>query len=251
MFLHHPHLLFIFLSSKHVRCRCFDDWETAATFLRTERSCDLCGIVAQDRLSPAASTTAVASAAEAGSPGDAATAAVVTGSTHHGGTATENSEAASFGVMYTSTSRNSRTAPPAIEQCPTLPDDGSGDADNCDERISPPPPSPSPSPLPLPSVQPPPKQGDGDNDGVRGEKEGTGGSTGGRGRGDGNNSDRVSSNAAASSEAPTASIASTGSTAVRHRPFRRSTAFLVGHRNRLEDEALNACDFLVHVEQVS
>lgn len=40
------------------------------------------------------------------------------------------------------------------------------------------------------------------------------------------------------------------STAVRHRPFRKSTAFLVGHRNRLDDKALDVCDFLVHVEQV-
>lgn len=40
------------------------------------------------------------------------------------------------------------------------------------------------------------------------------------------------------------------SIAVRHRPFRRSTAFLVGHHNRLGHEALGLCDFLVHVEQV-
>eukprot|EP00904_Undaria_pinnatifida_P014106 jgi/Undpi1/9826/HiC_scaffold_27.g12280.m1 len=40
------------------------------------------------------------------------------------------------------------------------------------------------------------------------------------------------------------------STAIRDRPFRRSTAFLVGHRNRLEAKALSVCDFLVHVEQV-
>ncbi|CAM9705021.1 unnamed protein product [Sphacelaria rigidula] len=39
------------------------------------------------------------------------------------------------------------------------------------------------------------------------------------------------------------------STAVRRRPFRRSTAFLVGHRNRLEGPALEVCDFLVHVDQ--
>lgn len=40
------------------------------------------------------------------------------------------------------------------------------------------------------------------------------------------------------------------SIAVRHRPFRRSTAFLVGHHNRLGLEALGLCDLLVHVEQV-
>lgn len=40
------------------------------------------------------------------------------------------------------------------------------------------------------------------------------------------------------------------SVAVRHRPFRRSTAFFVGHHNRLGNEALELCDFLVHVEQV-
>lgn len=39
------------------------------------------------------------------------------------------------------------------------------------------------------------------------------------------------------------------STAVHRRPFRRSTAFVVGHRNRLENEALGVCDYLVHVEQ--
>ena len=44
--------------------------------------------------------------------------------------------------------------------------------------------------------------------------------------------------------------ASWNSIAVRRRPFRRSTAFLVGHRNRLDDEALEHCDFLVHVKQV-
>lgn len=44
--------------------------------------------------------------------------------------------------------------------------------------------------------------------------------------------------------------ARTASTAVRHRPFRRSTAFFVGHRNRLADDALDVCDFFVHVEQV-
>lgn len=40
------------------------------------------------------------------------------------------------------------------------------------------------------------------------------------------------------------------SVAVRRRPFRRNTAFLVGHRNRLGEEALRVCDFLVHIEQV-
>lgn len=44
--------------------------------------------------------------------------------------------------------------------------------------------------------------------------------------------------------------AAAASTAVRRRPFRQSTAFLVGHRNRLEEEALRVCDFLVHIEQV-
>lgn len=39
--------------------------------------------------------------------------------------------------------------------------------------------------------------------------------------------------------------------AVRHRPFRRSTAFIVGHRNHLVEEELAVCDFLVYVEQVS
>ncbi|CAM9929285.1 unnamed protein product [Discosporangium mesarthrocarpum] len=40
------------------------------------------------------------------------------------------------------------------------------------------------------------------------------------------------------------------SMAVHLRPFRGSTAFLVGHNNTLEQDALGLCDYLVHVQQV-
>lgn len=148
------------LLPQHVTYRCFSDWATAANFLRTERGCDLCGVV-----SPGAPTASTASAdtqavVAPGCPGEVCLATV---------------------EEFT---RGAHAAPAILEG----------------EHV------PRSSASSVVAIQ---------------QKKSQVGNSG---------------------------RASRTSTAVRHRPFRRNTAFLVGHRNRLTEEALELCDFLVHVE---
>lgn len=185
-----------FWNSKHVRYRRFDDWDSAATFLRTENGCDLCGIVFQSHNASTGISLPPrgASPARLGSP---AVAAAVAESAHPGDK--ENGGASS--ISSTTTSRETATIP-AFEGCTP------GACSEILEEAS-----SSSSSLMSPEC-------------LRGEQRRR------RGRG-GDIKD-----------------CALPSTPVRRRPFRRSTAFLVGHRNRLEGEALDVCDFLVHIEQV-
>ena len=179
---------------KHVRYRCFEDWESAATFLRTEKGCDLCGIVAQNRNAP----TSSAPPPSEGSVAAASPRAAVTENAHpEGGEVTDNTGAAG--------SRSSGREHGKVSAVEQRTNDAAAEGAE-DQSPSSSTPSP-PAEQPLESSQ------------------------------EGQEHESKDSTAAAS-------------TAVRRRPFRRSTAFLVGHRNRLEEEALRVCDFLVHIEQV-
>ncbi|CAM9220637.1 unnamed protein product [Scytosiphon promiscuus] len=170
-------------SNKHVRYRCFDDWESAAAFLKNEKDCDLCGIVGQTAsrktlppgspdapqrrsgpASPAAATDVAVGKDPSGMDGMSASGLGTSPSRHSAGNARS-----SFGDNFSSSKTSELRSSPQMSL-----------------------------------------------------SEGEGGGV----------EDR-----------------SLTSTAVRRRPFRRSTAFLVGHRNRLGTEALDVCDFLVHVEQ--
>lgn len=195
-------------ATKHVRYRCFEDWESAATFLRTEKGCDLCGIVAQSRNTPPGTCGAPPSSGSAASPVEAAPprAAGAAGAVMENADPEEVEEKDNTGAAGpgspTPASPEQGKLPAAVEQ---LADDAV--AEGAEERPSLPTPS-SPTDQSLESSQEGPERGNKDRRAVA------------------------------------------ASTAVRRRPFRRSTAFLVGHRNRLEGEALRVCDFLVHVEQV-
>ncbi|CAM9543052.1 unnamed protein product, partial [Laminaria digitata] len=201
-------------SHKHVKYRWFGDWESAATFLRLERGCDLCGIVQasfsiSDR--PAASSsgkTVVAAMTDSkmppsASPSTAATIANATPSTAATIASTTPSTAAttaSTAPSTAATTANSRQNDERSEQ-------------RSEERSE-------------------------ERSGEAGEIR-----RGGVGVGVG------TAGTAAAAAAAVGCDYSYDSLAVRDRPFRRSTAFLVGHRNRLEANALDVCDFLVHVEQ--
>lgn len=152
-----------------MKCRCFNDWNAAATFLRDQRGCDICGIVQ---------------------------------STH--GT-TVHTTALAADTIFSSTDgvNTQRDTNQAINRAGLCPEAGAGEASLVADRSEGGSKAASEG---RPQEQP----------GDQSEKKG----------------DRVS-------------------TALRHRPFRRSTAFLVGHRNRLEDKASAVCDFLVHVDQAS
>jgi len=186
-----------------VRYRCFEDWESAAAFLRAERSCDLCGIVAQSRNASAGrappSSGGVASAVKAASPR-----ATVAESAHpKGGEVRDYAEvAAAAGCKGSTSAGREHGELPAVEQCT---DDAVAEGD--EER-----PSTSTPSSPIKQALENSKEGEACD-----IKDGT---------------------------------AVEASTPVRRRPFRRSTAFVVGHRNRLEEEALSVCDFLVHIEKV-
>lgn len=185
-----------FFCSQHVRYRCFDDWDSAATFLRTEQGCDLCGIVLQSRNTSTVVSPPPQGAAPRKKIGSCGVAAAVTASDQFRG------EKENSGAGSTSSATTNREAGnmPAVEG----PTTGTS-SEICEESSS------SPSLLSPEGC-------------LQEENESqTGGDSKGR---------------------------TLPSTPVRRRPFRKSTAFLVGHRNRLEDEALDVCDFLVHVEQV-
>lgn len=156
--------------TQHVKYRCFHDWAAAASFLRTERGCDLCGIVRQSTPTRAQNVPT-----------------------------------------------ESRTMPVLEQQ-----DTGTFDADGC--------------PVPCDGTV-----SDGDDEASNvGE----------------NPAERPQETSEETSAEKPEELSEENmgvdrrSIAVRHRPFRRSTAFLVGHHGRLGHEALGLCDFLVHVEQV-
>lgn len=179
--------------------RCFDDWDSAATFLRAEKGCDLCGVVSQSRIASTSlsSPSRGVVAAPVKSEYAAATAAVT--ESGNPGDAEEYSGAGS--VRSTCTGRETGKMP-AVEGYTT-----GAALERCEGS------STSSSSLRTP----------GEISMREGQEKQRGSDSKGR---------RLLS------------------TPVRRRPFRRSTAFLVGHRNRLEDEALDVCDFLVHAEQV-
>ncbi|CAM9408851.1 unnamed protein product [Pylaiella littoralis] len=185
-------------SNKHVQYRCFDDWDSAATFLRAEKGCDLCGVVSQSRITSTSlsSPSRGVVAAPVKSEYAAATAAVT--ESGNPGDAEEYSGAGS--VRSTCTGRETGKMP-AVEGYTT-----GAALERCEG-------SSTSSSLRTP----------GEISMREGQENQRGSDSKGR---------RLLS------------------TPVRRRPFRRSTAFLVGHRNRLEDEALDVCDFLVHAEQV-
>ncbi|CAM9208814.1 unnamed protein product [Ectocarpus sp. 4 AP-2014] len=186
-------------SHKHLRYRCFDDWETAATFLRDEKGCDLCGVLNQSQIplgcepppaapprgrvgpgsAPESATAATNFPAQGESePGvDSSSASLPLAkiATDEQGAGSAASELSEEGLLRSSSSLSPSSSSQEEERVP-------------EERL----------------------------------------------RGGSNKKDR-----------PTV----LASTAVRRRPFRRSTAFLVGHGNRLDHEALDVCDFFVHVEQ--
>lgn len=181
-----------------MRYRCFEDWESAATFLRTEKGCDLCGIVAQSKSAsvdsaPPPSGSAVW-AAKAASPRAATAADAVTGDVRDTAGAAGASGSLSASREHGELSAVEQRTSGAVVEMPE------------ERRQS--------SSTPPSSAEQPRRSSHEDQE------------CGSRDR------------------AVAASIA------VRRRPFRRSTAFLVGHRNRLEEEALRVCDFLVHIEQV-
>lgn len=154
---------------QHVKYRCFDDWLSAAAFLRLEKNCELCGIVrpptAETQLNVPLSTvapeTSVAKTRPEGTSADYGAACCHDATTSVGGTP----------AAYGTSSGAARMSSEILSIGHGVESVGKGDRDH-------------------------------------------------------------------------------RSIAVRHRPFRRNTAFVVGHRNRLEDRALAVCDFLVHIEQV-
>lgn len=201
----------LFDRSQHVRYRCFDSWESAAAFLKNEKGCDLCGIVAQapsrHALSPGSRTV---SECKLGPSGTAVSTDVAVKDAPHG---TE-------GVGASGRSTPSTTGAHSVGKTAPLVGDSPGVSQPSQLRSS----AHMSSSLSL----------------SEGEREGE----------DGRDLDaNVPSAGGMSRRGGHAEGRNLTSTAVRRRPFRRSTAFLVGHRNRLGEEALNVCDFLVHVEQ--
>lgn len=201
-----------------MRYRCFQDWESAGTFLRTEKGCDLCGIVAQSPNTSGGSAPppsgSAASALKAASPRAAAAGSAVAENAHPEDGDVEDNTAPAGCCDSAPTSSSTPTSPehqklPAVEQ-------------HADGAVTERPGERSSS-----STAPQSSSMIIEQAGVEGSQ-----------------ADREWYN-----KDDRAAVAA--SIAVRRRPFRRSTAFVVGHRNRLEEEALRVCDFLVHVEQVT
>ncbi|CAM9692211.1 unnamed protein product [Hapterophycus canaliculatus] len=194
-------------SHKHVRYRCFDDWESAAAFLKNEKNCDLCGIVGQTP-----SRNAIPPRGRGvpqGKLGPADAAATAAGAT--AGDALGDMDGIGGSAMSTcSTSYSAGKMQPVCRYSP-------GDSERSELK----------SPANTSS-----SEGEGGKEGGRGRDLHADVSARGKGKKRGDADDQILS-----------------STPVRRRPFRRSTAFLVGHQNRLGDDALDVCDFLVHVEQ--
>ncbi|CAM9600971.1 unnamed protein product [Ectocarpus sp. 13 AM-2016] len=195
-------------SHKHLRYRCFHDWETAATFLRDEKGCDLCGVVNQSQIQPQRRDSPVVREPPPPVPPRGS---VVPGSAPESTTSATNF--AAQGESEPGVDSSSASLPlakiAAAEQGA-----GSAASELSEEGIlwsssflSPPPSSQEEERVPEERL-----------------------------RGASNKKDRPIVQA---------------STAMRRRPFRRSTAFLVGHGNRLDHEALDVCDFFVHVEMAS
>ncbi|CAM9326520.1 unnamed protein product [Ectocarpus fasciculatus] len=195
-------------SHKHLRYRCFDDWETAATFLRDERGCDLCGVVNQSQIQPQRRDS------PGGREPPQSASAPPRGSLVPGAEPESTTAGTNFAAQGESGSGvDSSSASLPLAKTPSAAEQGAGSAASAlsEERLR----------RSSSSVSSSSEEERFPEEGLR---EGS------------NKKDR-----------PTV----LASAAVRRRPFRRSTAFLVGHGNRLEHDALDVCDFFVHVEQAS